>query len=54
MATCRTRIINAIICLSEFDLGVGETVYGLGERFTALVRNRQTVKHLEPGRRHKY
>lgn len=26
------------------DLGVGETVYGLGERFTALVRNGQTVE----------
>ncbi len=44
MATCRTRIINAIICLSGLDLGVGETVYGLGERFTALVRNGQTVE----------
>ncbi len=28
----------------RLDLGVGETVYGLGERFTALVRNGQTVK----------
>ncbi|HAJ4445338.1 TPA: alpha-xylosidase, partial [Escherichia coli] len=27
----------------RLDLGVGETVYGLGERFTALVRNGQTV-----------
>lgn len=26
------------------DLGVGETVYGLGERFTSLVRNGQTVE----------
>lgn len=28
----------------RLDLGVGETVYGLGERFTALVRNDQTVE----------
>ncbi len=28
----------------RLDLGVGETVYGLGERFTALVRNGQTVE----------
>ncbi|MFP1497114.1 hypothetical protein ACLB1Q_22420 [Escherichia coli] len=28
----------------RLDLGVGETVYGLGERFTALVRNGQTVQ----------
>ena len=27
----------------RLDLGVGETVSGLGERFTALVRNGQTV-----------
>lgn len=27
----------------RLDLGVGETVYGLGERFTALVKNGQTV-----------
>ena len=27
----------------RLDLGVGDTVYGLGERFTALVRNGQTV-----------
>jgi len=27
----------------RLDLGVGETVYGLGERFTALVRNGQRV-----------
>lgn len=26
------------------DLGVGETVYGLGERFTALVKNGQSVE----------
>ncbi len=32
----------------RLDLGVGETVYGLGERFTALVRNGQTVETLEP------
>ena len=38
----------------RLDLGVGETVYGLGERFTAPVRNGQTVETLEPGRRHKY
>ncbi|EHS1732985.1 alpha-xylosidase, partial [Escherichia coli] len=28
----------------RLDLGVGETVYGLGERFTAQVRNGQTVE----------
>ncbi len=28
----------------RLDLGVGDTVYGLGERFTALVRNGQTVE----------
>lgn len=28
----------------RLDLGVGEAVYGLGERFTALVRNGQTVE----------
>lgn len=28
----------------RLDLGVGETFYGLGERFTALVRNGQTVE----------
>ncbi|MDI7688175.1 alpha-xylosidase [Cronobacter malonaticus] len=28
----------------RLDLGVGETVYGLGERFTALVKNGQTVE----------
>ncbi|VVT55634.1 alpha-xylosidase (EC [Kosakonia radicincitans] len=28
----------------RLDLGVGETVYGLGERFTALVRNGQAVE----------
>ena len=28
----------------RLDLGVGETVYGLGERFTALVRNGQNVE----------
>lgn len=27
----------------RLDLGVGETAYGLGERFTALVKNGQTV-----------
>jgi alpha-D-xyloside xylohydrolase len=27
----------------ELSLGVGETVYGLGERFSALVKNRQSV-----------
>ncbi|EOC1268596.1 alpha-xylosidase [Cronobacter malonaticus] len=30
----------------RLDLGVGETVYGLGERFTALVKNGQTVETL--------
>ncbi len=44
MATCRTRIINANYMFERLDLGVGETVYGLGERFTALVRNGQTVE----------
>lgn len=28
----------------RLDLGVGEAVYGLGERFTALVKNGQTVE----------
>ncbi|EOC1472144.1 alpha-xylosidase [Cronobacter turicensis] len=28
----------------RLDLGAGETVYGLGERFTALVKNGQTVE----------
>lgn len=28
----------------RLDLGVGEAVYGLGERFTALVRNGQTIE----------
>ncbi|ELY3466920.1 alpha-xylosidase [Cronobacter universalis] len=28
----------------RLDVGVGETVYGLGERFTALVKNGQTVE----------
>ena len=28
----------------QLDLGVGECVYGLGERFTALVKNGQTVE----------
>lgn len=37
----------------RLDLGVGETVYGLGERFTALVRNGQTVE-TEPRRRHQH
>lgn len=37
----------------RLDLGVGETVYGLGERFTALVRNGQTVE-TERGRRHQH
>jgi len=30
--------------MERLDLGVGETVYGLGERFTALVKNGQTVE----------
>ncbi len=37
----------------RLDLGVGDTVYGLGERFTALVRNGQTVE-TEPRRRHQH
>lgn len=28
----------------RLDLGVGETVYGLGERFTALVKNGQSIE----------
>ena len=30
--------------MERLDLAVGETVYGLGERFTALVKNGQTVE----------
>ncbi|MFI1963277.1 alpha-xylosidase [Streptomyces pathocidini] len=30
-------------CLAQLDLGVGELVYGLGERFTPFVKNGQTV-----------
>ncbi len=30
--------------MERLDLGVGETVYGLGERFTALVKNGQAVE----------
>ncbi|MGC6387274.1 alpha-xylosidase [Ewingella sp. S1.OA.A_B6] len=30
--------------MERLDLGVGETVYGLGERFTALVKNGQMVE----------
>jgi alpha-D-xyloside xylohydrolase len=33
---------NAFV-LDQLDLGVGEAVYGLGERFTALVKNGQPV-----------
>ena len=33
-----------IYMMERLDLGVGETVYGLGERFTALVKNGQTVE----------
>ena len=36
--TGRTHVFERL------DLGVGETVYGLGERFTALVKNGQTVE----------
>ena len=34
---------NRNYLFERLDLGVGETVYGLGERFTALVRNGQQV-----------
>ncbi|MDU7190417.1 MAG: autotransporter outer membrane beta-barrel domain-containing protein, partial [Enterobacter sp.] len=34
---------NRNYMFERLDLGVGDTVYGLGERFTALVRNGQTV-----------
>jgi alpha-D-xyloside xylohydrolase len=34
---------SAQLYVRALDLGVSETVYGLGERFTALVRNGQTV-----------
>ncbi|EOC0863320.1 alpha-xylosidase [Cronobacter muytjensii] len=34
----------ATFMFERLDLGVGETVYGLGERFTALVKNGQTVE----------
>lgn len=36
--TGRTHVFERL------DLGVGEAVYGLGERFTALVKNGQTVE----------
>lgn len=36
--TQRTHVFERL------DLGVGEAVYGLGERFTALVKNGQTVE----------
>ena len=35
---------NRNYMFERLDLGVGDTVYGLGERFTALVRNGQTVE----------
>ena len=35
----------------QLNLGVGECVYGLGERFTAFVKKRTGSRHLEPGRR---
>ncbi len=35
---------GAASMFERLDLGVGETVYGLGERFTALVKNGQTVE----------
>ncbi len=38
----------------RLDLGVGETVYGLGERFTAPGAQWPDGRDLEPGRRHKY
>lgn len=34
---------NQPYMFSRLDLGVGETVYGLGERFSALVKNGQVV-----------
>ena len=37
----------------QLALGVGEHVYGLGERFGAFVKNGQTRRHLERGRRHR-
>src|SRR5690606_16801917 len=37
-------VSNRNYLFERLDLGVGETVYGLGERFTALVRNGQTVE----------
>ena len=38
--------------LAQLALGVGECVYGLGERFTPFVKNGQTRRHLAGGRRH--
>ena len=37
--------------LERLMLGVGECVYGLGERFTPFVKNGQVVDHVERGRR---
>jgi len=34
---------DGVFTREELDLGVGECVYGLGERFTAFVKNGQTV-----------
>ena len=42
-ATCRIRKPTATICSSAWISASADTVYGLGERFTALVRNGQTV-----------
>ncbi len=36
----------------QLDLGVGELIYGLGERFGPLVKNGQSVDDLERRRRH--
>src|SRR5690606_12240463 len=30
-------------CVAQLDLGIGELIYGLGERFGAFVKNGQTV-----------
>ncbi len=39
-------------CCQQLALGVGEQVYGLGERFGAAGQERPTGRHLERGRRH--
>lgn len=38
----------------RLDLGVGETVYGLGERFYCHGAQWPDGRDTEPGRRHKY